>query len=403
MPFHQWVHFQRQGVVTMKTVSFSMRTFPIRISQFFVALIILVMGMIFMTPSVSWAQEGGITRIEFIDMFSSAQPNNRLLPLDHEKLSREELYSFVVKRMTAQGYKVLEGKDPQGALTSQEFIRTLYAFVGGPQGKSLFEQKIFLKQRGVIKSADVGLISGMKGVVFQQHEREPEKEKAQLADPLFMKDQVETDLDAKANFTFDDGSTLMLGEDAFVTITKHIYNPETDFRETVVKVSLGTVRFVVSKIKGKNSSFKIETPSATAGVLGTEFGVSVAPAGGSNWLGISGTFEVVANALWDVCHPPDEVLVENLPPECQAEVNGGEQQSFNKNGESSGIEVASNEAIEDLIEKTKGPVVNPPIVNYQQAALALTNVLAQTAEGFPEPEFLFEELVNTEDITTPFQ
>ncbi|MFQ5443487.1 MAG: FecR domain-containing protein [Nitrospinales bacterium] len=352
-----------------------------------------------MVPTFAVAQdEDGITRIDFIDMFSSAQPNNRLLPLNHEQLSREDLYSETVENMVSRGYKVLEGKNPEGILTTQEFIRTLYAFVGGPQGKSLFEQKIFLKKRGVINTADVGLISGIKGVVFQQHEREPERDKAQLADPLFMKDQVETDLDAKANFTFDDGSTLMLGEDALVTITKHIYNPETDFRETVVKVSLGTVRFVVSKIKGKNSSFKIETPSATAGVLGTEFGVIVAPAGGSNWLGISGTFEVVSNVLWDVCHPPDEVLIENLPPECQAEVHGGEQKRINKDGSSSGVEVASNEAIEELIENTKGPVVVPPVVNYQQAALAVTRVLAQTAEGFPETEDLFYDLVNTEDI-----
>jgi len=59
----------------------------------------------------------------------------------------------------------------------------------------------------------------------------------------------------------------------------------------VVNVALGTVRFVVTKGKAKGSSFKVVTPTAVAGVRGTEFIVTVGKNGETSFIGISGSIE----------------------------------------------------------------------------------------------------------------
>ena len=104
----------------------------------------------------------------------------------------------------------MEGKKPDEKLTSQEFVRVTYAFSGAPIAKSLFEQKLFLKEKGIIESADVGLITGVEGKVLQFFEGKDSFNNVKLADPIFMQDRFETDLDAKTLFSFDDGSTMTL-------------------------------------------------------------------------------------------------------------------------------------------------------------------------------------------------
>jgi len=232
-----------------------------------------------------------VSRGEFISMVSNNQPDHPFLPKNHAELSQEKLYEYLAKTLKIRGFKVLDGKDPKESMTNQEFVRVAYALSGAPPGKNLFEQKQFLKQQGVIQSADIGIATGTEGKILQFHENQTASSHVKLASPIFMNDRIKTNKDSKATFTFDDKSSLTIGESASISIKKHIYDPDKDLRQTIVHIALGTVRFVVTKGKAKGSSFKVVTPTATAGVRGTEFVVTVAPNGRTSFFGIEGEIE----------------------------------------------------------------------------------------------------------------
>ncbi len=137
------------------------------------------------------------------------------------------------------------------------------------------------------------LATGVEGKVFQYSGKEKAGRRTELASPIFMKDRVSTALNSKVSFAFDDASTLSLGENAEVNITKHIYDPDQELRQTVVEVSLGAVRFVVTKSKSKDSTFEVITPAGIAGVRGTEFVVLVEPSGKTTFVGLEGSIETI--------------------------------------------------------------------------------------------------------------
>jgi hypothetical protein len=232
-----------------------------------------------------------VSRAEFVAMIAKNQPDHPFLPKNHKKLSQEELFSKMSRILKIRGFKVLSGKDGKGMMNDQEFVRLAYALSGEPPGKSLFDQKLFLKKEGFVRSADVGIATGTEGKILQFHEGETASSDVKLASPVFMNDRIKTKSDSEASFTFDDKSSLTLGENSNISIKKHIYDPDKDLRQTVVNVALGTVRFVVTKGKAKGSSFKVVTPTAVAGVRGTEFVVTVDKGGRTSFIGISGSIE----------------------------------------------------------------------------------------------------------------
>ena len=232
-----------------------------------------------------------VSRVEFVAMIAKNQPDHPFLPKNHKELSPDVLFSKMSRILKIRGFKVLSGKEAKGMMTDQEFVRVAYALSGEPPGKSLFDQKLFLKKQGVVRSADVGIATGTEGKILQFHEGETVSSNVKLASPVFMNDRIKTKADSEASFTFDDKSSLTLGENSNISIKKHIYDPDKDLRQTVVNVALGTVRFVVTKGKAKGSSFKVVTPTAVAGVRGTEFVVTVDKGGRTSFIGISGSIE----------------------------------------------------------------------------------------------------------------
>ncbi|MBT3184768.1 MAG: FecR domain-containing protein [Nitrospina sp.] len=251
----------------------------------------MTLGLCFISLVSASQDNSQVSRAEFIAMVSHNQPDHPLLPKNHAELSQEDLYVKTARILKVRGFKVLGEKGAKEAMTDQEFVRITYALSGEPPGKNLFEQKQFLKQEGIVKSADIGITTGVEGKILQTHEGEIASSDIKLASPVFMNDHIKTQPESKATFTFDDKSALTLGENASVNIRKHIYDPEKDLRQTVVNVALGTVRFVVTKGKSKGSAFKVVTPTAVAGVRGTEFVVTVHPNGKTSFINIEGSID----------------------------------------------------------------------------------------------------------------
>lgn len=260
----------------------------------FQAIIIAALAIGLNLPAIAQAGDQ-VSRAGFIKMISQNMPENSLLPNNHRNLSSKDLYEQTRKNLEKQGVNALNKKNMNGTLTHEEFLKLTYAFTGGSSGKNLIEQKLYLKDRGIIDSKDIGLTDAVEGKVTQYQVNQVSGQPIHLASPVFMKDRIETDLDSRASIMFDDQSVMTMSEDAVVHITKHTYDPDKDLRQISVNVSVGTIRFVVTKAKGEGSYFNVVTPTATAGVRGTEFVTDVAPGGETRFVGIESIIEVMPN------------------------------------------------------------------------------------------------------------
>lgn len=98
-------------------------------------------------------------------------------------------------------------------------------------------------------------------------------------------DMVKTGKDAKATLTLNENSTINMGPESRLEIKQYLFNYDTEKRNVVVKSYSGKMRFVVSKIfkasstggrtAWNDSNFTVQTPTATAGIKGTEFVIVV--------------------------------------------------------------------------------------------------------------------------------
>jgi len=130
--------------------------------------------------------------------------------------------------------------------------------------------------------ADVGSIAELRGVgdVVRQNTNDPLL--AELALDIMSYDRVRTG-DGRMAIQFKDASVLKLTEQSQIVVTEYVYN-ENKAKDNKLSLNLvsGTSRFITSKLnKIAKENIKLTTPSATIGVLGTEFLVSVSLLGES--------------------------------------------------------------------------------------------------------------------------
>lgn len=321
----------------------------------------LLIAALLVVPALAQAagKDDEVTRMDFILMMAKNQKQSKLIPSDASSMPEKQLYDSIVRNLKKNGFNILSNKNPEKPLSQQEFVRLTYAFSDQPAGVSLFAQKQYLKEAQIISSADVGLTTGLDGRVAQYRDDENSWTRTELATPVYMQDRVETDLGSMVTFTFDDGSELSLGEDAVVNITEHIYDPERDFRKTIVKVMLGAVRFKVTKGKAEGSMFKVLTPVATAGVRGTEFVTVVGKNGETEFVGLEGKIETFP-VLPDGSEGKHEFVV------------AGTMQKVSDAGKSSGVKQASAEFLQNVFNKTnpKKKMKGSPKVTLAKAIAA---------------------------------
>ncbi|MGB9435499.1 MAG: FecR family protein [Candidatus Acidiferrum sp.] len=80
-------------------------------------------------------------------------------------------------------------------------------------------------------------------------------------------DIVNTQPNARARVSLDDGSVLNIGSDSSVHIVKH----DAAVQQTDLELSLGKVRSQAQKITQPSGKFEVHTPAGVAGVVGTDF------------------------------------------------------------------------------------------------------------------------------------
>jgi uncharacterized membrane protein YgcG len=99
----------------------------------------------------------------------------------------------------------------------------------------------------------------------------------QLKSPAHFGEKVLTQAGAKANISFIDGSHVLIGENAELTIDAFVFDPKTGKERAAYNIAAGALRFVSGAIK--SDSIKIQTPTAAIAVRGTNFKLKVLPDG----------------------------------------------------------------------------------------------------------------------------
>ncbi|WP_417910031.1 FecR family protein [Candidatus Electronema sp. PJ] len=94
--------------------------------------------------------------------------------------------------------------------------------------------------------------------------------------PVYNGDTLITAKDTRAKLLMKDKSILILAAQSKMVIDQAAYSSDEDHRDTQLQLLLGKLRAVVSKMTG-DSSFRIKTPTAVAGVRGTDFALAVGP------------------------------------------------------------------------------------------------------------------------------
>jgi hypothetical protein len=105
---------------------------------------------------------------------------------------------------------------------------------------------------------------------------------------LVWQDLVKTDKGGRARITLADQSILSLGSQAELRIVKH----DARAQQTALEMTYGRIRAQVSSITRDGGSFQLRTPTAVAGVIGTDFGTDASVPGVTTLLCISGTVQV---------------------------------------------------------------------------------------------------------------
>lgn len=117
-----------------------------------------------------------------------------------------------------------------------------------------------------------GVLRVVKGDVQIKSAKSGQTVKARLGEKVFPKDVIVTAKEARAKIVMVDNNEINVSPDSQVEIQNYEFNPEQGKKDVLLNVIYGKVRSKVEqKYDGKTTKFQIKTPSAVAGVRGTDF------------------------------------------------------------------------------------------------------------------------------------
>ena len=113
-----------------------------------------------------------------------------------------------------------------------------------------------------IEPPDVNIKSG----------RDAKVTKAAIGLRVFPTDTIITGKDSRAKILMVDKNEINISPDSEIVLQKYVYDPSAGKKEVLLNVLSGKVRAKVEqKYNGTTAKFQVKTPSAVAGVRGTDF------------------------------------------------------------------------------------------------------------------------------------
>ena len=111
---------------------------------------------------------------------------------------------------------------------------------------------------------------------------------AKKGDEVIWNDLIRTERGGRARITLVDQSILSLGSQSDLRIVKH----DARSQQTALTMTYGRIRAEVARVTRQGGRFELRTPTAVAGVIGTDFGVDSEPTSGSTFVCISGLVQI---------------------------------------------------------------------------------------------------------------
>lgn len=101
-------------------------------------------------------------------------------------------------------------------------------------------------------------------------------------DPVYVGDQLRTGADGRIQVKFVDLTVINVSSNSRLEITEYLYQKESE-RKSLLRLLRGKLRAVVSKYSGAGrNEFRFFTPTAVAGVRGTDLVLDIQPADPEN-------------------------------------------------------------------------------------------------------------------------
>jgi len=111
---------------------------------------------------------------------------------------------------------------------------------------------------------------------------------AKKGETVVWNDVIRTERGGRARITLNDQSVLSLGSQAELKIIKH----DARSQQTQLQLGYGRLRAEVAAVTRDGGKFELRTPTAVAGVIGTDFGSDSSVPGTTDFICISGTVNV---------------------------------------------------------------------------------------------------------------
>lgn len=108
--------------------------------------------------------------------------------------------------------------------------------------------------------------------------------------PLQWGDLVRTEAAGRARIVLEDQSVLTLGSNSMLRVVQHDHRSQ----QTALELAYGRIRCQVKQITSNKSRFQLRTPTAVAGVIGTDFGADSSNPGETRFLCLSGTVRITS-------------------------------------------------------------------------------------------------------------
>ncbi|MEX1036813.1 MAG: FecR domain-containing protein [Sneathiella sp.] len=85
-------------------------------------------------------------------------------------------------------------------------------------------------------------------------------------------DEINSKSDARVEITFNDGTKLLIGENARIEIDEYLYEPNEGIGTAILSAVQGPFRFITGKIgQMKTKRLEVKSSLATIGIRGTDF------------------------------------------------------------------------------------------------------------------------------------
>ena len=128
------------------------------------------------------------------------------------------------------------------------------------------------------KGKAIGTVKVIKGVVLTIHRDEKTAYILKKGNKLYTYDTLISEKQSKAQAKLNDGSFITLGPYTKIVFDKSVYDPSKPTRNSLLNLLFGKARFIVTKLVNfRDSQFNVKTPTAVAGVRGSDFALYVAP------------------------------------------------------------------------------------------------------------------------------